>query len=241
MTARRFAEGSVAAGTIAARVRYGADVSNRAAPAGRPVPAGREPEVARITSFLADPTPGARALIVEGEPGIGKTTVWRVALEQARAVGATVLVAQPAEEELPATALGLHDLFDGRDVDAAVLADDTDVFDRGRAVLGALRALASVGRVVVAVDDLQWLDALSVRTLRYALRRIADEAVRIVATRRAGVAGRDLVDADATEVIVLGALSLDALRQAVAPVAATISRPERRPGGGRPATALRAR
>ena len=168
---------------------------------------------------------GARALVVEGEAGIGKTTVWRAGVEQARADGALVLVAQPAEDELPAGLLGLCDLFDGTAVDPVVLAEETDVFDRGRAVLAALRTM-TVGRpVVIAVDDVQWLDARSVRALRYALRRVTGEPVRVLATRRSGTEWPDLVEADRLEVVTLGPLGMEDLRRAVAPVAATVSRP----------------
>ena len=193
-------------------------------------PVGRQRELARLVDFLHDgggagAGAGARALVVEGEAGIGKTTVWRAGVEQARADGALVLVAQPAEDELPAGLLGLCDLFDGTAVDPVVLAEETDVFDRGRAVLAALRTM-TVGRpVVIAVDDVQWLDARSVRALRYALRRVTGEPVRVLATRRSGTEWPDLVEADRLEVVTLGPLGMEDLRRAVAPVAATVSRP----------------
>ena len=191
-------------------------------------PVGRQRELARLVDFLHDGAgagAGARALVVEGEAGIGKTTVWRAGVEQARADGALVLVAQPAEDELPAGLLGLCDLFDGTAVDPVVLAEETDVFDRGRAVLAALRTM-TVGRpVVIAVDDVQWLDARSVRALRYALRRVTGEPVRVLATRRSGTEWPDLVEADRLEVVTLGPLGMEDLRRAVAPVAATVSRP----------------
>jgi predicted ATPase len=47
------------------------------------------------------------------------------------------------------------------------------------AVLGALRALAE-GPLLLAVDDVQWLDAPSAAALAFALRRLRDEPVGIV-------------------------------------------------------------
>jgi len=46
---------------------------------------GRDAELASIESWLD--APGGRTLLIEGEPGIGKTTVWRAAVDQARARG----------------------------------------------------------------------------------------------------------------------------------------------------------
>ena len=56
---------------------------------------------------------------------------------------------------------GLIDLFEDADPEPGTLDPDADVFDRGRAVLRTLRRLAGGGPVVVAIDDIQWLDAIS--------------------------------------------------------------------------------
>src|SRR5918912_2274671 len=67
---------------------------------------GRDAELATIGEFLgAEPT-GPRALVVQGEPGIGKTTIVRAALESAKEL--RVLAARPVvgEMELPYAALG---------------------------------------------------------------------------------------------------------------------------------------
>jgi AAA ATPase domain len=99
--------------------------------------AGRERELARVEAFVAASSGGARGLLIVGEAGIGKTAIWRVALDRLRAAGHLVLVTRPAEEELQASMVGLFDLFEslaGVDVEPAVLDRDTDLFDRGRAV-----------------------------------------------------------------------------------------------------------
>src|ERR1700733_12698969 len=80
---------------------------------------GREPEVAVVAEFLgAASPPGPRALVLEGVPGIGKTTIVRDALLRASAAGVRALVARPAagELELPFSALG--DLLAAMPVDA---------------------------------------------------------------------------------------------------------------------------
>ena len=50
--------------------------------------AGREPERARIAAFAEALADGARTLHIRGEPGIGKTALWRLAVADARAPGA---------------------------------------------------------------------------------------------------------------------------------------------------------
>src|SRR5262249_51701378 len=56
----------------------------------------------------------------------------------------------------------------------------------GLAVLDALRALAERGSVLVALDDLQWLDQASASAIQIALRRLREERVGLLATLRTG-------------------------------------------------------
>ena len=127
--------------------------------------------------------------------------------------------------------VALGDLFDGVDADPAALAPDADPIERGRAVLRSLRPLAAVRPVLVAIDDVQWCDPISAAALRYALRRLDTEPVAVLATERAGSRRRPpaepvaVVPTDRTEAIDLGPLPLDAIRQAIAPVVGTITRP----------------
>ena len=79
---------------------------------------------------------------------------------------------------------GLIDLLEDADPHGGPLGADADVFERGRAVEQTLRRLADEAPVVVAIDDLQWLDTISLRSLRYALRRLDNVAVSVLATER---------------------------------------------------------
>lgn len=151
---------------------------------------GRAGEVAAITALLSDEQRTPSALLVEGEAGIGKTTLWREGVRAARAKGIRVLLAQPAETEasLPYGALGdlLGDVVDDR---ASVLADvlagrADDRLATSRATLELIQHLAGQGMLVIAVDDVQWLDAPSEAILSFVIRRLTDLPVRVIATRR---------------------------------------------------------
>jgi hypothetical protein len=52
-----------------------------------------------------------------------------------------------------------------------------------------IRRLAAQGPVVIAIDDIQWLDRPSAMTLDYALRRLGSEPVGLLASARAGAGG----------------------------------------------------
>ena len=52
--------------------------------------------------------------------------------------------------------------------------------------LGALRALAASQPLVVAIDDVQWLDPSSAGIVGFAARRLRDEPVGLLLARRSG-------------------------------------------------------
>ena len=105
---------------------------------------------------------------------------------------------------------------------------------RGRGVLGTLRDLTHDSPVVLAIDDVQWLDPVSSRSLRYAMRRLDTEPVAVLATERThgvehGPGGRfegtRMLPPERLDEIVVGPLSFDGIRQVVRTVVETISRP----------------
>jgi hypothetical protein len=78
---------------------------------------GRGPELGLVSAFLDRPVEGPAGLVLEGEPGIGKSTLWLAAVARARERGLLVLSSRPAEAERGLAHVGLGDLF------ADVLAD----------------------------------------------------------------------------------------------------------------------
>lgn len=185
----------------------------------------------RITSrFLARLRTRPTALLIEGAEGIGKSALLRAAVDRARTDGVTLLTARAAEDEMAGTLVGLDDLFgDVEGAAATVLAPVAEPLERGRAVLDQLRAMARSAPVLLAIDDVQWLDASSARPLRYALRRLETEPVGVVATWRGGPPEDDRVGLrgsllrDRTDVLTVGPMGPDDLRHLVDPLAAPLS------------------
>ena len=166
---------------------------------------GRPGELQAIEQFLDALAGGSAVLLLEGEPGIGKTTLLRAGVEGARRRGARVLwcAASPSEARLSYAALA--DLLGAVEaevlerlpgpqreaLDAALLrsAPGAGGVDRravASAVLSVLEDLAGQGAVVVAVDDLQWVDRPSAHVLEFCARRLPDR-VGLLASQRVGV------------------------------------------------------
>ena len=68
---------------------------------------GRGAELAAIDDALGNAPGGPRRVVVEGEPGIGKTSVWREAIDRAAARGSLVLSRRPAQPESRLSFAGL--------------------------------------------------------------------------------------------------------------------------------------
>jgi DNA-binding CsgD family transcriptional regulator len=189
---------------------------------------GREAEVAAVSAFVEGAAAGRSALVLDGSAGAGKTTLWLAGVRLARARGLRVLEARPVEAEarMAFAALGdlLYDVLDeALDRLAAPQAEalrvallrqpprgaPPDERAVGLGLLNALRVLAERGPVLVALDDMQWLDAASAIVLGFAWRRLRDEPVRLLATSRSGAPARETLTRDA-ERIAVGPLSLGA-------------------------------
>ena len=169
---------------------------------------GRDAELQSIQAFLAASSSAARALVIAGEPGIGKSTVWQAAVDEARSNSFHVLVASPAEREAKLAYVVLGDLLGGvldldvsdlpgvqrRALEAALLRAEVNDPIEQRAVsaafLGVLTSLARQRPTIVAVDDVQWLDDSSAQVLAYAARRLTHEPVGFLLATRMDEDGR---------------------------------------------------
>src|SRR5687767_3897035 len=73
---------------------------------------GRTAELERIHRIVASIGGGAAALVIAGEAGIGKTTLWQAARRAAESAGYRVLAARPSESEATYSFAGLTDLLE---------------------------------------------------------------------------------------------------------------------------------
>ena len=221
--------------------------------------AGRDTEAAEIGAFLAAAAGAPSALVIVGDVGIGKTAVWKHAVQAASGTY-RVLSCRPARAEAPLAFAALDDLFGEvleeilpglpaprrRALEAALHGSPADPFtisqdetsspartggepvSRGRtgarepagrtgsrgggggrgdpharedgpggpgrprpeprvlarAVLDGLRILSRDRPVLLAVDDVQWLDRPSAQALEFCIRRLDQAAVSILLTLR---------------------------------------------------------
>ena len=197
---------------------------------------GRERELAIAERFLDREADGLRVLLLEGVAGIGKTTVWRAVLERGTARGFHVLSCRLAATETALSLSAVVDLLD--QVDDAVFdglpAPQRRILDVvraraepsggppepqaiGAAVRAVLADLADGRPVLVAIDDVQWVDAPSATVLGFALRRLTGARVSWAIAARSGEPAALDVDQlgldDAIERLPVGPLPLDDIRR----------------------------
>jgi DNA-binding CsgD family transcriptional regulator len=163
---------------------------------------GREDELARLGAFLDGAASGPAALALEGEAGIGKSMLWSAGVELADECGLRVLSSRPAEAEQGLAYTGLGDLLEPvlddvlpslqpprrRALEVALLIEESvDRIDPRAvavAVRTALEIVTAAGPVVLAIDDVQWLDPASTSALSFALRRLEGQPILVLLSRR---------------------------------------------------------
>lgn len=162
----------------------------------------RHDEMVVVDEFLRTSMTTPRGLLITGERGIGKTTIWWEGVERARAHGMHVLTARPTQTESVLAYVSLADLLATADltefvklprsqrlaIDRMMLRDDgsptaTDPRAAAAAFLSVIEYLSEAVPVLIAVDDLQWLDPSSAAAVAFAVRRLTGP-VGVLATVR---------------------------------------------------------
>ncbi|MEV5150256.1 AAA family ATPase [Streptomyces sp. NPDC052727] len=176
----------------AERVQSGAPVSS-----GTGMLVGRDAELRIIGRLLSA---GGGALVLAGEPGIGKTSLLSAAQRQAEQSGFTVLTVAGSEASAEVPFQGLYQLFAGsldRVADLPVAQSRALLTALGLrkgpapqpflvalATLDLLAEAAAEAPVLVCVDDLQWVDQPSADALAFVARRLGYDPVVLLATSR---------------------------------------------------------
>jgi DNA-binding CsgD family transcriptional regulator len=162
----------------------------------------RTVELQAVDILLMTATARPSGLVIAGESGIGKTTLWNEAVEHARRAGYRVLSARAGEAESVLTYAAVADLL--ADVEDEVLDQLSDLqriaVDRvllrasadgpptdqrvtAAALVSVVTALTVHAPVLIAVDDAQWLDSSSLPVLETAARQLTGR-VGLVITER---------------------------------------------------------
>ena len=163
---------------------------------------GREDELRAIGSLLEAAGDRGGALLVRGEPGIGKSTLLEAARREAAERGLRVLAAAGVQSESDLPFAGLHQLVrpvlghiaalapaQQEALRAAFAMGSAPAPDRFLIALAALDLLseaAAEAPLLALVEDAHWLDHASADVFAFAARRLESDPIVLVAALRDG-------------------------------------------------------
>lgn len=166
---------------------------------------GRSAELASVTDTLATISTTGTALVVDGEAGIGKSTLLSAIADWAVANGYRRLGCSGLQSQSEVGFAGVHELIHPvldhtaalppRQRTALLTAfglDDGPTPDRllvSLAVLGLLEEAASRRRIILIIDDVQWLDQSSLEVLAFVARRLGNAPLMMLCAERTGLDG----------------------------------------------------
>lgn len=203
---------------------------------------GRDAELRSLGDFVDQIPLGPTALVIEGEPGSGKTALWQAAVASAatRTRDMCVLRARPAGtdatvsyallldlfDEIPASAFAMLPSPQRAALDAALRRREAEVHvDPGTiavAVLAVIRELSATAPLLLAIDDVHDADPAGMRVVEFVVRRLKAERVGLLLAHRSdtrAVASLRLADtfaADRLRILEAGPLSVGAIHRIIA-------------------------
>ncbi len=165
---------------------------------------GRERELARLYELVDRVPERGAALLVRGEPGIGKSTLLEAASLRAEDAGMRILSTTGVQSEAQLPFAGLHQLVLPvlGQVDrlptlqrAALLAafgmaEATEAPDRFLIALAVLELLSDAAErapLLVVAEDAHWLDRSTADVLAFVARRVEHEPIVVLLASREGV------------------------------------------------------
>lgn len=166
---------------------------------------GRATELAVLDDFVRGSASGGGALLLTGEPGVGKSALLDAAVGMAAACGTRVIRGGGVEYEADVGFAGLHQLVGplGDQVEelpasrrsalevalglsSGPAPDRLSVLD---AALATFRRAAATAPLLVVVDDMHWLDGATASVVGFIGRRLADSRVALLGAARTGAGG----------------------------------------------------
>ncbi|WP_283607232.1 ATP-binding protein [Mycolicibacterium poriferae] len=167
---------------------------------------GRNHEFETITAAATKVTARGCALVVEGEPGVGKTTLLTASAQWADGNGFTVLNTAGVQSQTTVGYAGVHELvhpilghvdalpvYQRRALLAAFgLAEEQppNPLHIGVAMLGLIEEAAAHRPLMLIVDDAQWLDDSSLHVVTFVGRRLASSPVMMLCALRSRLDGK---------------------------------------------------
>ena len=163
---------------------------------------GRDAELAEIANLLHRAREGdGGALLIVGEPGIGKTALLTAARERSAEMPAIHTSGFESEADLPFAALAglaapLLDRLDrlpppqAHALEVALAMAQPRTGGDRLAVFAGFAGLVALGAaeqpMLLTIDDAQWLDTPSAECLAYLARRLDGSSIGLIATAREG-------------------------------------------------------
>lgn len=161
---------------------------------------GRHPELQRFDEMCARSSAGGSALLIEGDPGVGKTALVDEYEHRAQESGMRVLRTSGTSDESAAPFSGLHLLLhplrariselpepqrDALEIAFGVRSGEPPTtFLAGVATLTLLSDASRAHPLLVIGEDLHWLDPASRQTLLMVARRVSSDPLVVVMTAR---------------------------------------------------------
>ena len=165
---------------------------------------GRDVEAARVDAIIEGLPEGGAALVVSGEPGVGKSSLLHYARARADALGLRTLTAVGVESEAELAFAGVHQLLypilglrellpapQRRALEIAfgiASGSEPDPFLVALVAYQLACDAAEESPVVLFVDDAHWLDRSTSGVLTFIARRLESEPVGLLVSVRAGFA-----------------------------------------------------
>jgi DNA-binding CsgD family transcriptional regulator len=208
---------------------------------GRPALVGRESEVVQLSGVLDGASEHGSVVLIRGAAGIGKTSLLGAAIADARSRGFHVLTMTGIESEAHLPYAGLHQLLhpviahvenlpppqrSALKTALGTTADEApEVFLVALAALNLIEDVAGDRPIVLAADDIQWLDVPTTAVLTFIARRVEPTNIVVLAAIRDGY--DSLLVAVRVPELRLDALDEAASRELLDAVAPGLARPVR--------------